>query len=148
MVIGAFVVGPPLAQLRPRARRHAPRVLREKLLRRVRYAYAYPAMAKAVQAAGRVIRSETDQGLIVLMDGRFIQPSYAQVDARRLVRSRSRGSSWHRTFSKTSPFWQECVEDSHYRPKSQLSFIPWESSEKVLHRGLLLADASSFKSVG
>ena len=35
-------------------------------------------MAKAVQAAGRVIRSETDRGLIVLMDGRFVQPSYTR----------------------------------------------------------------------
>lgn len=40
------------------------------------YAYTYPAMAKAVQAAGRVIRSEKDRGIIVLMDGRFVQPSY------------------------------------------------------------------------
>jgi DNA excision repair protein ERCC-2 len=42
------------------------------------YAYTIPAMAKAVQAAGRVIRSETDRGLIVLMDGRFIEPGYSR----------------------------------------------------------------------
>ena len=42
------------------------------------YAYTYPAMAKAVQAAGRVIRSETDHGIIVLMDNRFIQNSFAK----------------------------------------------------------------------
>jgi DNA excision repair protein ERCC-2 len=42
------------------------------------YAYTIPAMAKAVQAAGRVIRSETDKGLIILMDGRFLEPSYSQ----------------------------------------------------------------------
>lgn len=35
-------------------------------------------MSKAVQAAGRVIRSGTDRGLIVLMDGRFLQPSYTR----------------------------------------------------------------------
>jgi DNA excision repair protein ERCC-2 len=35
-------------------------------------------MAKAVQAAGRVIRSETDKGLIILMDRRFLEPSYRQ----------------------------------------------------------------------
>jgi DNA excision repair protein ERCC-2 len=29
-------------------------------------------MTKAVQAAGRVIRSETDRGVIVLMDDRFL----------------------------------------------------------------------------
>jgi DNA excision repair protein ERCC-2 len=35
-------------------------------------------MARAVQAAGRVIRSETDRGLIVLMDSRFVLPSYSR----------------------------------------------------------------------
>jgi DNA excision repair protein ERCC-2 len=35
-------------------------------------------MAKAVQAAGRVIRSETDKGLIILMDRRFLETSYSQ----------------------------------------------------------------------
>jgi DNA excision repair protein ERCC-2 len=42
------------------------------------YAYTIPAMAKAIQAAGRVIRSETDRGLIVLMDNRFIEESYSR----------------------------------------------------------------------
>ncbi len=40
------------------------------------FAYVVPAMSKAVQAAGRVIRSETDRGVIVLMDNRFLQPAY------------------------------------------------------------------------
>ena len=35
-------------------------------------------MAKAVQSAGRVIRSESDRGIIVLMDDRFLNESYAQ----------------------------------------------------------------------
>jgi DNA excision repair protein ERCC-2 len=42
------------------------------------FAYVVPAMAKAVQAAGRVIRSEADRGLIVLMDGRFLEAPYAR----------------------------------------------------------------------
>ncbi|MNK98059.1 ATP-dependent DNA helicase DinG [compost metagenome] len=41
------------------------------------YTYVYPAMAKAVQSAGRVIRSETDKGVIVLMDPRFLNKDYA-----------------------------------------------------------------------
>jgi DNA excision repair protein ERCC-2 len=41
------------------------------------YAYAFPAMAKAVQSAGRVIRTEEDRGLVVLLDGRFMAPDYA-----------------------------------------------------------------------
>ena len=34
-------------------------------------------MAKAIQAAGRVIRSEHDRGIVVLMDNRFLDPGYA-----------------------------------------------------------------------
>jgi DNA excision repair protein ERCC-2 len=41
------------------------------------YAYTIPAMARAIQAAGRVIRSETDRGLIVLLDSRFLENGYS-----------------------------------------------------------------------
>jgi DNA excision repair protein ERCC-2 len=76
MVIGAFVVGPPLPNFDLERE-----LMRGYYQRRYGagfdYAYAFPAMAKAVQAAGRVIRSESDRGLIILMDSRFVQPSYA-----------------------------------------------------------------------
>ena len=39
------------------------------------YAYLYPGIQKVVQAAGRVIRSETDRGVIYLIDDRFAQPA-------------------------------------------------------------------------
>ncbi len=77
MVIGAFVVGPPLPNFdleREKMREY----YEENYAAGFDYAYTYPAMAKAVQAAGRVIRSETDQGIIILMDNRFIQPSYVK----------------------------------------------------------------------
>jgi DNA excision repair protein ERCC-2 len=35
------------------------------------YAYNAPAISKAVQAAGRVIRTETDKGVCVFLDERF-----------------------------------------------------------------------------
>ncbi len=35
------------------------------------YAYLYPGMNKVLQAAGRVIRTENDRGIIVLLDERF-----------------------------------------------------------------------------
>ncbi len=38
------------------------------------YAYTYPAMIKIQQAAGRVIRSEEDTGIVVLMDERYAEP--------------------------------------------------------------------------
>jgi DNA excision repair protein ERCC-2 len=41
------------------------------------YAYLQPGMTRVVQAAGRLIRSETDRGVIVLLCQRFLQPPYA-----------------------------------------------------------------------
>lgn len=40
------------------------------------YAYVYPGMNKVLQAGGRLIRTETDKGFIVLIDDRFLQPKY------------------------------------------------------------------------
>jgi Rad3-related DNA helicase len=40
------------------------------------YAYIYPGMNRVFQAAGRVIRSEEDKGVIVLIDDRFTDPIY------------------------------------------------------------------------
>ncbi len=42
------------------------------------YAYLYPAMGKVLQAAGRGIRSETDRGVVLLADERFVQPKYSR----------------------------------------------------------------------
>lgn len=39
------------------------------------YAYTYPAMIKVEQAAGRVIRSESDCGVVVLVDDRYAEPA-------------------------------------------------------------------------
>lgn len=40
------------------------------------YAYRYPGMNKVLQAAGRVIRTVTDVGVIELLDERFLQSDY------------------------------------------------------------------------
>ena len=40
------------------------------------FAYRFPGMNKVLQAGGRVIRTETDRGVIVLMDDRFLSGSY------------------------------------------------------------------------
>jgi DNA excision repair protein ERCC-2 len=77
MLIGAFVIGPPLPVFD--VEREGMRKFYEaEYGKGFDYAYTYPAMAKTVQAAGRVIRSEKDSGVIVLMDDRFLEPSYAQ----------------------------------------------------------------------
>lgn len=40
------------------------------------YAYLYPGMNKVEQAAGRVIRTAADRGVILLLDDRFLEGSY------------------------------------------------------------------------
>ncbi len=40
------------------------------------FAYRYPGMNKVLQAAGRVIRTVSDTGVIVLLDDRFLQKEY------------------------------------------------------------------------
>jgi DNA excision repair protein ERCC-2 len=43
------------------------------------YAYMYPGMNKVLQAAGRVIRTETDRGAVLLIDNRFTSYAYRQL---------------------------------------------------------------------
>lgn len=77
MVVGAFIVGPPLPSF-DIERESMKKYYDEQYKDGFAYAYAYPAMAKAVQAAGRVIRSETDCGIVILMDGRFVEAGYSK----------------------------------------------------------------------
>ncbi len=43
------------------------------------YAYVYPGMNKVMQAAGRVIRTDTDRGAVILIDDRFATPNYVRL---------------------------------------------------------------------
>ena len=43
------------------------------------YAYRYPGMNKVLQAAGRVIRTKEDKGVIALLDERFLQREYRRL---------------------------------------------------------------------
>ena len=42
-------------------------------------AYTYPGFRRVLQAAGRVIRTETDRGVVILMDTRYKQPNYREL---------------------------------------------------------------------
>lgn len=74
---GVFIVSPSLPQVS----------FERELLRRYfdehddsgfEYAYVLPGMTRVVQAAGRLIRSETDRGVIVLLCRRFLEQPYAR----------------------------------------------------------------------
>ena len=43
------------------------------------YAYMFPGMNRVMQAAGRVIRSETDRGFVLLVDDRFTHRRYRDI---------------------------------------------------------------------
>lgn len=43
------------------------------------YAYTYPGMNKVIQAVGRVIRRDSDYGIALLMDDRFVTPLYRRL---------------------------------------------------------------------
>lgn len=43
------------------------------------YAYRYPGMNKVLQAAGRVIRTAEDVGIVALLDERFLNSSYQKL---------------------------------------------------------------------
>lgn len=75
MAIGAFIIGPPLPNF-DFERERMKEYYQANYQKGFEFAYSYPAMAKAVQAAGRIIRSEEDLGIIVLLDNRFLEASY------------------------------------------------------------------------
>ncbi len=89
-LIGAFVATLGLAQVNP---------INEEIRQRMHalfgngydYTYLYPGLQKVVQAAGRVIRTPEDEGVLYLIDDRFARPqvrdllpSWWQVEAMRL----------------------------------------------------------------
>ena len=72
-LIGVFIATLGLAQLNP---------VNEQLKQRMAtmfgagydYTYLYPGLQKVVQAAGRVIRTQQDEGVVMLIDDRFAEP--------------------------------------------------------------------------
>ena len=51
------------------------------------YAYRYPGMNKVLQAAGRVIRTEEDKGVVALLDDRFTQAGYRALFPREWIKT-------------------------------------------------------------
>jgi DNA excision repair protein ERCC-2 len=109
MLSGVIVVGPALPQVS----------FEQELLKAYydevygsgfEYAYLIPGMTRVVQSAGRVIRSESDVGVIALMCRRFTQPMYSRYfpldwfeESPRELVSRSPGNEIRAFFeSKTS----------------------------------------------
>ena len=75
------------------------------------YAYIYPGMNKVLQAAGRVIRTERDRGIIVLIDDRFDDPIYKKT-APKLWGKMKFLSDAKELKEELEAFWQECDEEN------------------------------------
>ncbi|MDE6895917.1 MAG: ATP-dependent DNA helicase, partial [Lachnospiraceae bacterium] len=73
-LIGALVIGTGLPQV-CREREIVKDYFDRKGMDGFAYAYQYPGMNKVLQAAGRVIRTDEDQGVILLLDERFQSPA-------------------------------------------------------------------------
>ena len=76
LLTGVFVVSPALPQV-SFERELLRRYFDEKEDAGFDYAYLQPGMTRVVQAAGRLIRSETDRGVIALICRRFLEEPYA-----------------------------------------------------------------------
>jgi DNA excision repair protein ERCC-2 len=76
LLSGVFVVSPALPQV-SFERELLRRYFDEKEEAGFDYAYLQPGMTRVVQAAGRLIRSETDRGVIALICRRFLEEPYA-----------------------------------------------------------------------
>ncbi|MDA1300005.1 MAG: PD-(D/E)XK nuclease family protein [Proteobacteria bacterium] len=75
------------------------------------FAYQYPGMNRVLQTAGRVIRDELDQGVIVLADSRFAQPRYrAQLPEHWRVEPIARHDT---LMDKIGQFWQSLDQSQH-----------------------------------
>jgi Rad3-related DNA helicase len=92
---GAFIATLGLPQLNP-VNEQISRCMQELLGHGYEYTYLYPGLQKVVQAAGRVIRTPLDMGVLHLMDERF-----GGAGVRRLL-----PTSW----------WSDGVQSSDVRP--------------------------------
>lgn len=78
-LLGAIIVGPGLPQVCNERKILMDYFNRESKKNGFRYAYLYPGINKVFQAAGRVIRTEEDKGVILLLDERFATREYAEL---------------------------------------------------------------------
>ena len=106
-LIGVIIVGTGLPMVCPE-REFLKDYFEEREGRGFDYAYRYPGMNKVLQAAGRVIRTKADVGMVVLLDERFLQKSYLNLfprewNAFKIVREDTIGK-------ETREFWDQWLQ--------------------------------------
>ncbi len=107
-LIGTAVIGTGLPQIC-----HEREILRgyyeERGMDGFAYAYRYPGMNKVLQAAGRVIRTDEDRGVILLLDNRFLGSDYRRLFPLEWEGYQTSGLSEAR--KKIGAFWEEDEEN-------------------------------------
>lgn len=74
-LIGSIIVGVGLPQINPLTEQR--RLYFEEAFKKgYLYAYLYPGFNKVMQAVGRVIRTEEDKGVVIMIDERYIESTY------------------------------------------------------------------------
>ena len=77
-LIGAIIVGVGLPQINSLTEQRR-QYFEETFQEGYRYAYIIPGFNKVMQAVGRVIRTECDQGSVLLIDSRYAQKDYLEL---------------------------------------------------------------------
>ena len=75
------------------------------------YAYVYPGMGHVLQAAGRLIRTEEDKGVVLLIDQRFSQARYKKLYPRQWQPVRPVTADTLST--ELDHFWQSFDRENH-----------------------------------
>ena len=70
------------------------------------YAYTYPGMNRVLQAAGRVIRTENDRGVVVLLDDRYATEQYKMMFPLHWSHAKSAHSA-QELAGQVKEFWKE-----------------------------------------
>lgn len=103
-LIGAIVVGTGLPQV-CNEREILREYFDERGLNGFDYSYRFPGMNKVLQAAGRVIRTSEDVGIIALLDDRFLSPGYHSMFP--LEWSNKKVMTLDKAYALSEEFWTE-----------------------------------------
>ena len=107
-LIGAIIVGTGLPQVSDE-REILKNYYDERGLSGFDYAFRYPGMNKVLQAAGRVIRTSEDRGVILMLDERFLQREYGALFPREWEKRSVCGLPQLR--EEVSRFWSDVREE-------------------------------------
>ena len=115
-LIGAAIVGTGLPQV-CRERELLKDYFQKQGVRGFDYAYLYPGMNKVLQSAGRVIRTDRDCGVILLLDERFRDYRYQEIFPREWKDYGTCNAD--NVADKMETFWEQIEEQSEEQGEEQ-----------------------------